>query len=102
MQTRGQTASVGEERRRRAGTSCPAAPAGLAAGWVGDARGGLFSKRSPRLSPPAQSRINARKLVLEFIEKRAGALAKRKYVTSQAPATFTKSIHLNRRFATSI
>ena len=32
-----------ERRRRRAGTSCPTAPAGLAAGWVGDARGGLVS-----------------------------------------------------------
>ncbi len=44
-------------RRRRAGTSCPAAPAGLAAGWVGDARGGLVRCVMPdrrAMKPPIE------------------------------------------------
>ncbi len=66
------------KRRRQAGTSCLTAPAGLAAGWVGDARGGLFSIRNreppnPRDAAPNEPmlRFGARNSAFDFCRTRA-------------------------------
>ena len=72
-------------RRRRTGTSCPTAPAGLAAGWVGDARGGLsLATAVPLMKPPMspRARIDTSELTFE----RAETGAKLSCVCRNAPS----------------